>query len=392
MILKIYIYELFSNREMKTFLTFNIIELIQKINTKEEFYEILEKDNFLIITKKYNNKRGRSFTINLPKEIKISSEAVGLIVGEGYIGDRSFTFANSNKVAITEIIYFLKQFGLPIKNYLEISVKNKYNGFDKECKIFWEKYLKINIRRIRLRKEFDSITNHGTIHLTVNNSLVAKILELIINKSKLKIEKSKILSIDYLKGIIAAEGNINVKKTTNCVYMVRISAKKQKERDHYKICLEKAGLKVYCKDMKSVSKLEAKQRGWKTDKGRAGAVIISRWENFIKIFELDLLNLHEEKKDKFIENFINNKFTKEFLDFGYFIDKSFTMKEAQIYFNFKGRSVSRILAMEKRGYINRKRLNNLKFTFKLTNRYLQIYNKLNEELKLHSFPLLKSSS
>lgn len=389
---KIYIVYLFSNRVMKICLIFNTRKLVKKISSKTEFYEIKKQGNSLDITKKYKNKKGRPLSSKLPKQIIVSPEVVGLIVGEGYIGDRNFVFANSNEKAISEVIDFLKQFNLSIKMYLEISIKNKKKYFEDECREFWESYLKTTLKRIRLRKEFESITKHGTIHLIINNSLVAKLLREIIRISKTKIEKDKQFSINYLKGVIAAEGNINIKKPTNCVYMVRISATEQEEREHYRRCLEKVGIKIFCDDMPTISPEEGINRGWKTTKGRAGAVIISRWENFIKVYELELLDLHNDKKTKFLQYFFNNKFTKQFMDFGYFLNKEFTMKEAQGYFGFKGRHLNRVLTLLKQGYLSRRKINQVKFSYRLTDKYNKLYNKLNNELKLHTTPLLKSNS
>lgn len=365
---------------MRTFLIFNLKKLIKEINSPKEFYKIKESTGNLYITKKYKNKKGRTFSIDLPKEIKIFPEVAGLIVGEGYIGDRHFVFANSNEKAIEKVIEFLRQFNLPLKFYLEISTKGKAKKFVEECIYFWEKFLALKINKIRLRKEFHNSGNNGTIHISIYNSLVAKLLNQIINSSKRKIEKNKVLSVNYLKGVIAAEGNINVKKKTNCVYMVRISAKKQEEREHYKRCLEKTGIKIYCKDMPTISPEEGIGKGWKTTKGRAGAVIISRWDNFVKIFELDLLELSKDKQEKFIGYFINNKFTKQFLDFENFLNREFTMKEAQIHFGFGGRYVNRVLTLYHKGYISRKKLNKVKFLYKLTKKYVDFYNKLKSTL------------
>jgi len=364
---------------MKTILTYNTKELIKQLNSSTANYKIEEQNNFLSITKIYGSKRGRPFSVILPKEIKISSEVVGLIVGEGHFGERHFVFANSNGVAIEKVLNFLEQFNIPIKKYLEISMKNKPKSFIKECKKFWEKEIGEKIERIRIRKEFNNITPYGTIHLNINNVLIANLFKQIIPFSKDKIEKKKQLSIDYLRGIIAAEGNINIKKSTNCVYMVRISASKQEERNHYKRCLKRAGLKLFCKDMPTVSKLEAKQRGWKTTKGRAGAVIISRWENFIKILELDLLDLSADKKEKFLKYFKNNKFTQQFLDFTEFIDKEFTMKQVQTYLGFSGRHLGRVLTLYNQGYLSRKKVNKRDFIYWLTEKYLNLYKKFVKE-------------
>ena len=361
---------------MKTLLIFNTEDLIKKINTKEEFFEIKENKNLLEIEKKYKNHKGNNFSTNLPKQIKISPEAVGLIVGEGFISKRHFVFANCNKKAVDIILDFLRQFNLQLKFYLEISVKNKPKEFVRECINFWERHLKFKINKIRLRKEFYNSGNPGTIHISLYNALLAKILNQIIKISKKKIEKNKVLAIGYLKGIIAAEGNINVKKSTGCVYMVRISASKPEEREHYKRCLEKAGIRIFCEDMPTVSPDEGIKRGWKTTKGRAGAVIISKWENFVKILESGLLELYKEKQEKFNKYFLNNKFTNQFLDFKYFIGKEFTMKEAQNHFKFAGRHLDRILSLYKKGYISRRRLNKHKLIYRLTDNYLALYSKL----------------
>ncbi|MBU0957249.1 MAG: hypothetical protein KKF56_00405 [Nanoarchaeota archaeon] len=361
---------------MKTNLIFNTEKLIGNLNSSSAFYKIKENKHNLKIIKEYKNKRGRPFSINIPKKIKISPEAAGLIVGEGFIGDRNFVFANSNEKAIDMVLNLLQQFNLPIKDYLEISIKNKDKKFINECKRFWEKQINTKIIKIRLRKEFNNITNHGTLHIGINNSLVAKLLKQIITKSKKKIEKNKELCIGYLKGILAAEGNINIKKKTNCVYMVRISASKIDERDHYKRCLKKIGINISCKDMPTVSKEEAKQKNWKTTKGRAGAVLISKWDNFIKILELNLLELSKEKEQKFMNHFFNNKFTKQFLGLRHFIDNDFTMKKIQNHFNFSGRHLNRVLTLWKKGYLERKLVKN-HYIYKTNKRYLNIFYTLN---------------
>jgi len=360
---------------MKLFLYFDTKKLIREINTESEFYDIDEKSKRLGVIKKYKNKRGRSFSISLPKKIKISPSVVGLIVGEGFLGRRHFVFANSNEKAIEVVLEFLQQFDLPIHAYLEISCKNESEKFIKQCKKFWENYLDIKLKKVRLREEFNNITKHGTIHISLFNSLVAKLLNLIMEESKEAIEKNESYSIEYLRGIIAAEGNINIKNQTNCVYMIRISATKESEREHYKRCLEKVGVKIYCKDMPSVSKQEAKDRGWKTLKGRAGAVIISRWDNFLRVSELDLLDLHEDKKNKFAKYFVNNQFTKQFLSLSHFMENEFTARQVQTYLNLSGRKIDRLLTLWKKGYVDRIKQGK-KYHYKLNDNYFRVYNHL----------------
>lgn len=362
---------------MKTYLTFDVHKLLREIYPKGTFNEINEIGNKLQLIKKYRKKMLKRFPIELPKQIKISSEAVGLIVGEGYFSGKVFVFANSNIKTIREILEFLDQFNFDIRNYLEISIKNMPKSFMKNSKNYWEKELNMPLEKVRIRKEFNNITQNGTLHLMVFSSLFAKLINRIINFSKKKIEINNKLAVGYLKGILAAEGNINVKRDTNCLYMVRISASKEEERTHYKKCLERLDIRISCKDMPTVSKKEAVQRGWKTNKGRAGAVIISKWENFIQILKLNLLELSEEKNEKFIKHLLENKFTKQFLSFKPFIKKNFTMKDAQNYFNFKGRYVNRVLTLYKKGYLSRKKISKRSFSYSLTKKYFEVYDILN---------------
>ncbi len=369
---------------MRTLLNFNIEKLIKNFDT-EQNYIISKEKSSIFIKRQYKNGRGRPFSIKLPKRITISPETAGLIVGEGFSSKYSFVFANSNEKIIDEVLYFLKQFNLPIKMYIEISMKNKADRFISECKQFWETHLKLIIERIRLRREFKSLAKHGTLHLIISNSLVARLMSELIEESKRIIENNQGLSIKYLKGVIAAEGNVNIKKTTKCVYMIRISASKIKDRSHYKKCLKIAGIDISCKDMPTISKEEGKLRGWKTDKGRAGAVIISRWKNFIKILELGLLDLNENKKRTFLEYFPNNLFTKQFMECAPFLNKEFTMKDAQDHFKFKGRHVDRVLSLYKQGYLSRRKINKIKHVYKTTEKYVQLYEKLNRSL---SSPLI----
>ena len=362
---------------MKLLLTYDLKKLMK--NYKRD-YKITEKENLIGIEN--ISKQGRPHLVKLPSKLTISPEVAGLIVGEGYLGGRSFVFANSNEKAIDLVLDFLRQFKIPVRMYLEISTKNVSKKFIKNSQYFWENHLNIKLDRVRKREEFNNITKNGTIHLCLNGKIICEIIEKIINLSKRKAEKNKNVSTSYLKGIIAAEGNINVKGKTNCLYMVRISATKQEERNHYKRCLNSSGVNIYCKDMLSVSKEEAKEKKWKTTKGRAGCVIISRWENFVKVLELGLLDLNIEKREKFIKSFINNKFTKQFLDFKYFIDRKFSMKDAQNYFNLKGRYLNRVLTLYNQGYIKRKKLNKVKFEYMLTKEYLNLYNKIIQEARL----------
>ncbi len=256
------------------------------------------------------------------------------------------------------------------------------NNFVKRSKNQWEKAINRKIKHIRIRKEFNNTTKKGTLHIKCYNSCFAKVLKTIFKNMKKKVELDKDLTKEYIKGILAAEGNINVKSTTtNCLYLVRISAKKKEEREHYKRCLEKIGIKIYCKDMSTIDKNDERTKNWKTKKGRSGAVLINRWLNFYKIFLMDLLDIHEDKKRKFIKHFLYNKTTKWLLEFKELSsEKWFRMKDLKEKFNLVRQPSDRVNRMLELKFLVKKKINQSKirpvYAYRLTEKYFEFINKL----------------
>jgi len=360
-------------KEEERGIKFDSLELINKFCNKNKRYTYLISKEGIEV----RNSKGAMCKFLFPKEIEIKSSTIGLIHGEGYVKN-SFVFANSEGLTIKNVLNFLYQFNIKPKTYIEIATKNIDKEFVIKAKEFWDKIIIVD--KIRLRKEFKNTTKNGTLHITYTNFIFCNILKEILEKSKDIIKKDKKLIIQYLKGIIAAEGNINIKKDTKCVYMVRISAKEKAEREFYKSLLEKIGIKITCKDMKTISKEEGKKLGWKTNNGRAGCVIISKWNNFLKILMFNLLELNKNKEDVFKNNFINNKFTKHILEFNKLGNKSFRIKDSQLNFGLGGRYSYRIKRLEKLSLVNKKFIKkvgkNKSYSYKLNENYFKIYQKL----------------
>lgn len=318
---------------------------------------------------------------SFPKKIRITPCVVGLIIGEGYIDNSQFAFANSNEKIIRSILKFLSQFNILPSFTLEIATKNVDEDFVMKAKREWEKVTNKKIKSIRIREEFVNTTQKGTLHIRYCNSCFAKVLDFIVKNVKAWTELNSDLAKEYIKGILAAEGNINVKlTTTNCLYMVRISAKKKEEREHYKKCLEKIGIKIYCKDMPTINKNSIKAKHWKTKKGRGGAVLINRWMNFYKILLMDLLEIHEDKKQKFIKHFLYNKTTKWLLEFKDLPKMWFTMRELKGIFKLKTKPRDRINKMLSLNLIEKKMVKpknkHPRNIYRLTKNYSEFVNKL----------------
>lgn len=355
--------------------------ILRKFCRNNKPFVYIRTKNGLIMKRIIKKYKGRNVKFLFPNKIKITPCVVGLIIGEGYIDDKQFVFANSNDKIIKYVLEFISQFNIYPSFVLEIATKNTDSIFIDKSKTSWEEIINKKISNIRLRKEFNNTTQKGTLHIKCYNSCFAKILNIIIKEIKNRVESNKELSKEYIKGILAAEGNINAKSTTtNCLYMVRISAKKEEERKHYKRCLGTIGIKIYCKDMPTINKNDERAKYWKTKKGRGGAVLINRWLNFYKILSLGLLDIHEDKKRKFIKYFLNNKTTRMILEFEGLPKKWFSMKEFKEIFQLSTKPRCRINKMVALKFLKKKKTNSKnissKYVYRLTDEYSKFIKKL----------------
>jgi len=368
----------------KNMLSFDTLSILKKIVASYTNYDILSKENALLLG--WHRGRGnRNIEFAFPKNIRIKASTVGLIVGEGHLGERKFIWANSSTQIITSVLEFLKQFNIEYKTVLELCTKANHEEkkLIEKSERFWAEKTGLVIGSIRLRPEFFNTTKHGTLHISCNNTFLAKVIKEIIISAKKVVEKTEILASDYIKGILAGEGNVNIRKKTKCLIMVRISAKEEVERKHYKHCLNKTGIRLYSKDMKTISKEEGKRRGWKTDKGRAGAVLINRWENFVKMLLLNMFELSKEKENRFMKGFLENKFTKIFLDFKKFEKMAFSKKDMQKVIQAKSPPSDRIKTGIKNGFLIKIREScasrKESALYKLTPKYFTVLNKISEQ-------------
>lgn len=308
-------------------------------------------------------------------------QSIGLLQGELFRkNSRSFVFANSNPTSIKLIFDFLKKFAVPkrkISTYIEICGNNVNENLIKN---YWRNKIPENvpIKKIRVRKEFVRTAHFGTLHVLYNSILffnfVQKLIEFVADLA----EKNKHIAIEYLKGIIAAEGNVNIKKKTKCVYMVRISAKEKKIREHYKRCLRRIGIKIKAKDMETILKEDGIKLGWKTVHGRAGAVLITTSDNFLKLLQMNIFELDQLKKEKFIKGFIKLKFLKPFFALLPFINKKFTRKD----FIMLGYKRGRLMYYGKLGFIKNigiKSGSGHPFLYKLSEKFSGLFQILRKE-------------
>ena len=107
------------NQKIK-FDTEGLLKKFCKQNKK--YIYIKENDKLTIgkITKKHKSYWAKFI---FPKQIELTPRVVGLIIGEGYIDDSRFAFANSNEKIIKHILKFLSQFEISPFLVLEVATK-----------------------------------------------------------------------------------------------------------------------------------------------------------------------------------------------------------------------------------------------------------------------------
>jgi len=272
------------------------------------------------------NSKIKECILTLPNEFNVSGSVVGLLKGEMLFSKKClsiFVFANSNPIAINLVLELLKSLGVKIENLsicLEISCKDvtNVNKLIENAIEFWSKNTNIFSHRlkdkIKLRYKFKPNAICGTLHLRINNKILRGILQITTNLGIQVAKTNKIFAIDFIRGIIAAEGNININSKTKCLRMVRISAKLKKDREEFKKILRCIGIKIYSKDMRTIGKKEARELNWKSS-GRGGAILINRFSNFIVLLEVDAFAIYPEKRNNFLSGFIEMKSTKNLLRF-----------------------------------------------------------------------------
>ncbi len=282
------------------------------------------------------NKRGSVFFSLLPKTISTDADffqAMGAFKGEMLTsGGNAFVFANSNPVLVNLTTNFLKKLGASpseISYYLEVCGSHPEVS---DAVKWWRSRLteKLPVKlRVRLRPEFAAGKKRGTLHVIYNDRLFREVVEALLRYAEKTAERDAAAAAEYLKGLIAAEGNVNTKKRTRRLYMVRISAKKRSDRIHYKKVLETVGLNITARDMPSVSGKEGVRRGWKTRYGRAGCVIITKVRDFTKLFELNAFELDDEKRVKFVRGVCGMKTVRNNLLEYAEMPAAFTLKQAR---------------------------------------------------------------
>jgi len=229
------------------------------------------------------------------KYFLISSEDIecfGMYQGDGQksIKSKSYQstrFANSDPKLLQKFIEFLQRLGIKEKNLkYNLSVSRNINLNEEELKEFWSKTLNINksgFYKIQLRDNKYSnskVEPKGTLTIIYSNSSFRVVFDALFNYVKRESLKQKRGAAYFLRGLIAADGNVYHKGSKK---EVNIAAKPQEDR-----------LSI----QKLFSLLGIKPNKDNTTPGKE-TVRVTGYPNFEIIQKYNLCDLHPKKEDKF---------------------------------------------------------------------------------------------
>jgi len=291
-----------------------------KINKNRLYCKI--PDNLFCI--KFYKKNRHIDILTLPKKINLDFGdyiAFGLLQGEMLSSFRGksrhyFCFANCEYDLVRRVLKLLSKFNITSNMFsyqVYVNHKNNKKLRDIDYINYWFKKLNVpkdNFVKIFYR-ELNTKSKYGSISIKYYNTMFRLIFQLLFESIKRNIEINQVLAVPYLKGLIAAEGGINLSNSLSLNY-VSIGGSKENDTKHYKDILNCLKIKMGGIS-KSVSNEDAIKKGWK--KGVGGFVTIQGLKNFEIIYNNQLIitpfkylnfligmsNHRDVKKDRFYD-------------------------------------------------------------------------------------------
>lgn len=243
------------------------------------------KENKDLITIWYENFRKNPTPIILKKEIEVS-EDLGILLGF-WAGDGSkdkFVLTNNNLWVILKLYKIINK-NLAL-NEINLRINIPINFKDSEFEILSEaKKIFPNIKKIKV-SPYHKKRSNPIYHLVNYKTMTIKFIKILYNYLLFNINKNHKYWGGYLKGIIAAEGHMDLRKKYNT--LSRISIAQMNESIRNTIC----GI--------------LKERNINFSKNNKYITIFGK-KNFEIINKKKIYDFHSKKKEQFITGFNNIK-------------------------------------------------------------------------------------
>jgi hypothetical protein len=260
--------------------------------------DITTQDNLISINWVNRNKEGQPLNpqnqpkiLTVPRFIAIDEnfgEIMGLYFGDGTKNDRRcIEFANFCPELIKLWIKHISDYGIDVnglsfKVQVSENAKIKYNINEEKIIDYWKRIINIpfekEIKLIWVKANGSPssyLQMYGTLSAIFNNTTLSLFYNTLIKNIPRFIEQNHPFRIGFMRGLIAADGNINIRKNGS-LSLVRIADDKN-ERNFISHILEK-----YFKI--------------KTKEDQSNQIFFGCIKKFKKIKKLNLHTLHPDKK------------------------------------------------------------------------------------------------
>lgn len=285
------------------------IKIINLIPKDWIIKDLGNKINVTYLTKKGNYNR-KAFI--LPKEVKIDKEfieGVGLFLGDSDLNRKEknhLGYCSIDKDIAKHALNFLQKYFLIRIDDITFSLQ--YKKFNGKVKTEWSNYLKIPKEKILIRQS--NRHNNEAFSIQVNGTVFRRLFELVIKYILSKnILTNKILRRALLRGLFAAEGNVGVDYLEKKPYISQITFSLNIKEGHIE--------SLICKS------LEIEKINYRINKGEKDHslnIVVTNWNNYWKLWKMNLFDICKRKKIKFlgimknlkIYCIMNNKTRKKF--------------------------------------------------------------------------------
>jgi len=249
----------------------------------------------------------RPFFTVCSKKVELKDRIVqglGLLEGEmlrsknGKSG-QYLSFSNMKPELVNLAVGSLNQLGIPLERMRvqPIANTNVDNVNEQEIIDYWTDKTSFSEKHfVSLYKDsrYKTEAKYASINLKVYDKIMRNILEDLINHVKTSKDKKQIT--EFLKGLFAAEGSVNLCPQNKANY-ISLGVKDPELRNQYREMLQKIEIRPGG-NIDPVTDKEAKKNGWA--RGTGGFFMIQGIKNFRKFLQYELLTLYPKKQLLFL--------------------------------------------------------------------------------------------
>lgn len=265
----------------------NIVTLVPKE------WKIEELDNNSVKIKHISNGKGSHCRpIIIKKSIQVTEEfiaGIAMYLGDGKLAkDAHLAYASKDKDITLFMIKFFEEYINLNRGALSFALYYKTNSEIES----WSEYLQVQSAKICTYKR-DRV-KYPVMILQIGSVILREIFGRVIDAAlQLEIINNKKFRRAFLRGLFAAEGSIGVQRTEKARPYINSIC--------YHFHLKETDLINYCCKCLTAEGIKYKVVQRAEKRGKATDIIITKWENYWKLWKAKVFDLCERKKKTFLE-------------------------------------------------------------------------------------------